>query len=161
MGFVLSLFRNTDDPKCLVKKADYTNRIKQYNDVTFKQGRSLRELTIDLKEDRSNATYEGVFRATYASLGSSSISGFRNYFYFIDRVESLPTGFLRLHLREDVLMSFSNELKALNCTLDRSETIFNGYLPDSEYTALGYRAIVCKAFPDALDDDSYILMTTG
>ena len=82
-------------------------------------------------------------------------------YYFVEEVTVDPTGLYTYTCRIDVLMTYRTQLKALNVTLDRSETIFNGYLPDGEYTALGYRAIVCKAFPDALDDDSYVLMTTG
>ena len=66
-----------------------------------------------------------------------------------------------MHLREDVLYTFAAQIKDLTVTLDRSETIYNGYLPDSDYTALGYRSITCRAFDKGLTTNSFILMTTG
>ena len=72
-----------------------------------------------------------------------------------------PTSIYTFTLQEDVLMVYNEQLKALTVTLDRSETIYNGYLPDSDYTALGYRSITCRAFDKGLTTNSFILMTTG
>lgn len=81
--------------------------------------------------------------------------------YYFARVTVDPAGRWWIHCDVDVLMSHAAQLKSIPVTLERSETEFNGYLPDSEYTALGYRAIVAAKFPTGLTKDSYILMTTG
>ena len=161
MGYNITLYRVTDDPRSISKNVSNTTRIAIFYDVKFKQGRGMVDLVYDLQIAENNSNYQGLGRATYATLSGTNISGLKTYYYFVDKVEYVRTGLIRYHLREDPLMTWRSDLLNLNVTLDRSETIFNGYLPDGEYTALGYRAIVCKAFPDALDDDSYVLMTTG
>lgn len=161
MGYNIAFHRVNEDPRVLTKTLSTSNRYAIYNDIKFKQGRGLDEIVYDLEIAPSNAFYQLITRSTYAVLTGTNISGMKTYYYFVQNVEIVRTGLIRFILKIDPLMTWNSEIKALTCTLDRSETIFNGYLPDSEYTALGYRAIVCKAFPDALDDDSYILMTTG
>ena len=99
---------------------------------------------------------------------SSNLSGY-NYcyierygrYYYIDRIETTPTGFWILHCRCDVLMSYKTQIKKLTGTINRSENTFNAYLNDSEYKALAYRKIVTKQFPTAINDDCFILMTVG
>lgn len=82
-------------------------------------------------------------------------------YYFITGFESVTNTVYRLNLKEDVLMSFAAEIKALKCTVARQENVRNGYLVDSEYNALCYKAYVTKAFPNAITADSLYLVTTG
>lgn len=82
-------------------------------------------------------------------------------YYFINRIETTPDGFWVLHMHVDVLMSRRDQIRALKGTITRSETIYNGYLNDSQYKALAYRKIVTKQFPYAVNQDTFILMTVG
>lgn len=99
---------------------------------------------------------------------TSNLSGF-NYcyierygrYYYVDRIETTPTGLWMLHCRCDVLMSYKTQIRALTGTLERSENTFNAYLNDNQYKALSYRKVVTKQFPNAIDDDCFILMTVG
>lgn len=102
-----------------------------------------------------------IENANYIHIPNLPASGDTGYYYFIDRIESGPTQYYKFYCHLDVLMTNAAKIKTLTCTLDRSETIFNGYLPDSEFKSLGYRAIACVKFPQGLTNDSYILMTTG
>lgn len=160
MGYNISFYRIADDVRCLTKSLTNQNRVVQYTDVKFKDGRSLQEFDFTLKEDTTN-TIQALTRANYCGVYATSVSGYRNTYYFIDSIKVLPTGYITMHLREDVLYTFAAQIKDLTVTLDRSETIYNGYLPDSDYTALGYRSITCRAFDKGLTTNSFILMTTG
>ena len=161
MGFNVSIYRISDDNRCMTKTLTNQNRVVQYTDIKFKEGRSLQEIDLTIKENNTS-TVQAITRANYCAVYATGVSGYRNTFYFIEGpIKILPTGFITIHLREDVLFTFATQLKDLTCTLDRSETIFNGYLPDSEYSALGYRTIAAKMFPNGLTNDNCILITTG
>ena len=109
-----------------------------------------------------------VVRPTVRIQTSLNLSGY-NYmyierygrYYYIERIETTPTGMWVLYTRCDVLMSFKSDILALDGTLTRSEVRFNGYLNDSEYKAMAYRKIVTKQFPNAINNDCFILMTVG
>lgn len=109
-----------------------------------------------------------VTKPTIRISTSTNLSGF-NYmyierygrYYYIERIETTPTGMWVLYTRCDVLMSFKSDILALDGTLTRSEVRYNGYLNDSEYKAMAYRKIVTKQFPNAINGDCFILMTVG
>lgn len=82
-------------------------------------------------------------------------------YYFIIGFEAVTNNVYRVDLKEDVLMTFSAQIKALKCTVARQENVRNGYLVDPEYNALCYKAYVTKAFPNAITNDSLYLITTG
>jgi hypothetical protein len=127
-------------------------------EINFKLGKNKMNPVIEIQMNPSTAAYAAVQNLNYMKLEGT---GRKTRYYFIDKVETTRTGLTRFNCREDVLMTWNSEIKALTATLDRSETIFNGYLPDSDYNAKGYRAIVAKEFPQGLTTDSYILITTG
>lgn len=100
-----------------------------------------------------------MLRANYARLLIAPPSMYR--YYFITSIENLTNLVYRINLKLDVLMTFADEIKALKCTVSRQENVRNGYLVDSEYNALCYKAYVTKAFPNAITADSLYLVTTG
>lgn len=155
MSFQCDLHVIQDDPKCLVKtlisSGTGQTRVATAN-ITFKEGHGIQKFVIKFRPPSGASTFREV---NYIHNKGD------NRYYIVDLVTVDPSNLITYECHLDVLMTYSEQLKVLSVTLDRSETIFNGYLPDGEYSALGYRAIVCKAFPDALDDDSYVLMTTG
>lgn len=82
-------------------------------------------------------------------------------YYYITDVTILRKDVYVLSLRCDVLMTFSAGIRALNGTVDRQQSKYNGYIPDGEYKQLAYSQITTKAFPNAMNTDTLILMTVG
>lgn len=82
-------------------------------------------------------------------------------YYYIDRLEVMPNSKWTLYGRVDVLKTYDTQIRALTGTVTRQETFANGYVPDAHYRAKGYRQIVAKAFPNAMENDNLILMTIG
>ena len=68
---------------------------------------------------------------------------------------------VRVSFREDVLMSWKTQIRANTATVTRNENTSNGYLLDGNYKSLAYDEIVTKQFPNALTQDSIILLTVG
>ena len=153
-------YRVNTDPRALNKTLGGTLTTQSVN---FKEGYDKLNPIIELRYDPTLTNiYTQMDQMNYVRIDTGATNeDFKYRYYFVNRVSIDRTGLFRIELHLDVLMTWQKFIKALTVTLDRSETIFNGYLPDGEYSALGYRAIVCKAFPYALDQDSYVLMTTG
>lgn len=61
----------------------------------------------------------------------------------------------------DTLMSFKDYLLSQKATITRNENLSNGYLLDEKYKSLAYKKVVTKTFSNGLNNDSYVLMTTG
>ena len=166
MAFTLKLYWITEDPrkldKALIDSGADSNLIGSYSSVNFKSGHDLIHLTFSL---RITSIYRPTDRVNYVKVEKSTTGVPRPWdmerYYFVDSTDIDPSGMVTYKCHLDPLMTYNAQLKALNCTLDRSETIFNGYLPDGEYNALGYRSIGLKMFPNGLTDDSFILITTG
>lgn len=153
-------YRVNTDPRTLNKVLGGTLTTQSVN---FKEGYDKLNPVIEIRYDPTLTNiYTQMDQMNYVRIDTGATNeDFKYRYYFVNRVSIDRTGLFRIELHLDVLMTWQKFIKALTVTLDRSETIFNGYLPDGEYSALGYRAIVCKAFPYALDQDSYVLMTTG
>ena len=82
-------------------------------------------------------------------------------YYYITDITIQRKNVWILSLKCDVLMTFSSGIRALNGTVDRQENKYNGYIPDGEYKQLAYSQITTKAFPNAINNDTLILMTVG
>lgn len=82
-------------------------------------------------------------------------------YYYITDITIQRKNVWILSLKCDVLMTFSSGIRALNGTVDRQENKYNGYIPDGEYKQLAYSQITAKAFPNAMNNDTLILMTVG
>lgn len=99
---------------------------------------------------------------------SSNLSGY-NYakierygrYYYIEKIETTPNHFWEITMTVDPLMTYKEQIKMCYGTLTRAETIFNGYLNDSEYKALSYRNIYTRNFNKELTGESLILITVG
>ena len=166
MSFNLKFYWCSDDPrkitKTLIDTGEDSNLIADNTQVNFKEGHGLFEFTVTM---RNTSNYRPFDRVNYIKVEKITTGIPRPWdmvrYYFVDDIIRKPEGLYTFKCRLDVLMTYAAELKALTVTLDRSETIFNGYLPDAEFKSLGYRAIACVKFPQGLTNDSYILMTTG
>ena len=87
------------------------------------------------------------------------IDNLKRYYYInnITFVESM----VQIFCSVDILMSYKNEIKNLTCTVTRNQNLKNGYLNDDNYNIQAYKQVVCKMFPNAINNDSIILMTAG
>lgn len=155
MSYSIYLYKISDDyralEKTLINGGAGLNRIATFN-VNFKEPHDMRKFVIKYRPSTANANLR---TANYILNINTS------RYYIIDDIVIDPTGLYTYTVHLDVLMTYAAQLKNLTVTLERSETIFNGYLPDSEYTALGYRAIAAVQFPYGLENDNFILITTG
>lgn len=87
------------------------------------------------------------------------IPDFNRYYYRGEIVRDNKT--LRVKFKEDVLMSWRGELRANTATITRNANTSNGYLIDGNYKANAYRECVTKQFPNAIENDTLILITVG
>lgn len=85
----------------------------------------------------------------------------KNRYYFVNRHEFTSGKKAIYYLLEDVRRSHIDGIKNLTCTVTRNENLKNGYLHDPNYCVYAYEQIVCKMFPNAINQDSIILMTVG
>lgn len=118
--------------------------------ITLKEGCSI---------DKPTVSFSGG-SAIMATLNYAYIDAFGRYYWIRDR-NMLVNGVCELTLESDPLQSFATQIKAVPATITRNENMSNGYLQDSGYNALAYEAMQYKAFPQALDDTSCILVTVG
>ena len=80
-----------------------------------------------------------------------------NYIIYISFADSM----IVIDCTVDVLMSYKKQIRNLTCTITRNENLKNGYLNDDNYNIQAYKQVVCKMFPNAINNDSVILMTAG
>lgn len=148
----IALFSSTDPPNKVVKS--YTGVLTEQavlkNETDWFNPSILLNTTTPITRIVSEVNYARVRITTAATR-----------YYFVTGIEIVTNDVYRITLKEDVLMSFADQIKALKCTVARQENVRNGYLVDPEYNALCYKAYVTKAFPNAITNDSLYLITTG
>ena len=138
---------NTTSPKNKVTKT-----ISLIADVTGESNISL---------DEHNISF--VLSSSYLSSVKNSnylYSTDTGKYYYIDNYE-IKNQCVILKCKLDVLMTYRNEILQQTCTISRNEKISNAYMYDDGYQLLAYKNIVTKAFPNAIDDNTIILMTIG
>ena len=81
-------------------------------------------------------------------------------YYYINNI-SFAESMIVIDCTVDVLMSYKNEIRNITCTVTRNENLKNGYLNDDNYNIQAYKQVVCKMFPNGINNDSIILMTAG
>lgn len=81
-------------------------------------------------------------------------------YYYINNI-SFAESMIVIDCTVDVLMSYKSEIRNITCTVKRNENLKNGYLNDDNYNIQAYKQVVCKMFPNAISNDSIILMTAG
>ena len=81
-------------------------------------------------------------------------------YYYINNI-SFAESMVVIDCTVDVLMSYKKQIRNLTCTVTRNENLKNGYLNDDNYNIQAYKQVVCKMFPNAINQDSIILMTVG
>lgn len=81
-------------------------------------------------------------------------------YYYINNI-SFAESMIEIDCTVDVLMSYKSEIRNITCTVTRNENLKNGYLNDDNYNIQAYKQVVCKMFPNGINNDSIILMTAG
>lgn len=102
-----------------------------------------------------------VSRETFDSIKSCNyayIPDFGRYYFVKYEIDS---NFVLLNCEVDVRKTYENPIRGLTCTVTRNENLKNGYLHDNNYSVYAYEQVVCKMFPNAMNQDSIILMTVG
>lgn len=147
MAITMSLYQVKDDLNVMGKSiptATSTHTIK------LKDGCSV---------DKPVVSFSAMASAI-APLNYAYIDTFGRYYYIVDR-KSIVNGVVELTLESDPLQSFMSDIKKCNATITRNQYDIQGYLADSGYNALAFQGVQYKAFPNAMDDASYILVTVG
>ena len=147
MAISMSLYQVSDDINVMGKSIPAATST---HTILLKEGCSV---------DRPVVTFSAMASAI-APLNYAYIDTFQRY-YFIAERKSLVNGVVELTLESDPLQSFMTAIKARNATITRNEKLRQGYLPDSGYNAMAYEGVQHIAFPHALEDSSYILVTVG
>ena len=66
-----------------------------------------------------------------------------------------------INLKQDVLHNYSTQIRAMQATIDRSASVFNGFLYDNGYEMLSYKKNAVRKFGTSLDTWDMILTTVG
>lgn len=126
-------------------------------------GTAVSTHTITLKDgcsiDKPTVSFSGG-SAVMATINYAYIDAFGRYYFIRDRNMAV-SGVCELTLESDPLQSFATGIKTCKATITRNQNLRQGYLSDSGYNALAYQGVQYKAFPNALTDASYILVTVG
>ena len=135
------------------RKADknLSNVIKENVNIFYKDATEFIQPTIILDYDGS----WNMRDVNYVYLTD------KNRYYFVEKHSFQKGQKVVYDLLVDVRTSHKEGIRALTCTVTRNENLKNGYLPDSSYKTYAYEQIVCKMFPNAINQDSIILMTVG
>lgn len=142
----ISLYTISDDKEHIDKTLGTPTTL---SNCTIKEQTSVQDPVLRIQTDTNLSGFNYAYIDRY------------NRYYYIRKVETTPTGFWVLSLHSDVLMSRKEQIRELRGTVTRSESVYNAYLNDSQYKALAYRKTVTKAFPNAMEEDTFILMTVG
>lgn len=135
------------------RKADknLSNIIKENVNITYKDATEFIRPIIVLDYDGS----WNMRDCNYIYLSD------KNRYYFVENHSFQKGQKVVFELLEDVRTSHKEGIRGLTCTVTRNENLKNGYLHDSNYSVYAYEQIVCKMFPNPINQDSIILMTVG
>lgn len=85
-----------------------------------------------------------------------------NRYYFITDYDSIRTGITDIMCRVDVLMSFADDIKALNVIVDKQTVNGSMYINDGSWTSEERSFYTIKSFTNGFNDNGeYILITAG
>lgn len=144
-----NLYIINDDRRKADKKL--SNIIKENVNITYKDATEFIRPIIVLDYDGS----WNMRDCNYIYLSD------KNRYYFVEKHSFQKGQKVVYELLEDVRTSHKEGIRSLICTVTRNENLKNGYLHDSNYSVYAYEQIVCKMFPNSINQDSIILMTVG
>ena len=86
------------------------------------------------------------------------IPALKRYYYVVDRT-SVRNNIVELSAHCDVLMTYKAQFLGLPAVISRNTHDYNVYLPDNQFSAMGYERVQVKSFPNSLTaDKNYILV---
>lgn len=113
----IRLYVNKSEPNRMTK--ELSNEL--ILDGSLRNGVSILSPSFNLQRG------QGITNYNYAY-----VPQFERY-YFITDIKSVRNSFWNVSLSVDVLMSFADQIKNVMAIAERSENVFNLYLPDSEW----------------------------
>lgn len=144
---VVTFYRVNDDPRKLNKTLGTA-----LGTASGQLHKKTNNLQLDIKVP---STYHNIItQSNYVMLDL-----FQKYYYL--ESYDIENDCVIINLKEDVRMSWSTQIRQVETTITRSTSGYNGYLKDANYNALAFAGVQYKAFPNALDDTSCILVTVG
>lgn len=81
--------------------------------------------------------------------------------YFIDDVKSIRNNLFEIAAHVDVLTTYANELRNLECIIARQENDWNLYLDDGTFKAYQNELITIKKFPTGFSVNQFVLAVAG
>lgn len=144
---VVTFYRVNDDPRKLNKTLGTA-----LGTASGQLHKKTNNLQLDIKVP---STYHNIItQSNYVMLDL-----FQKYYY--RESYDIENDCVIINLKEDVRMSWATQIRSVNTTIHRNSTQYNGYIQDKYYNALAYEAVQYKAFPNAMDNASCILVTVG
>lgn len=126
---------------------------------TLGTGLSFSDCVLKHEADIDTPTFTIQTTTNLAGYNYAKITRYGRYYWVKPRV--IRNGLWELVCESDPLVTFATEIKNLTGTVNRGETIYNGYLNDPEYKALAPLEYTFKEFPSGMEDNALILITIG
>lgn len=82
-------------------------------------------------------------------------------YYFVTDVQMVRNGVYDVSCHVDVLMTYSDEIKAQNAIIRRQENLWNLYLNDGVFKTYANNIIACKAFSSGFSTLQFVLAMAG
>ena len=142
----LTFYKNLSDPRCATKSLT-----------------SLGDLTSCILRDEE-PILTPTFEVASAALPTDFNYVYCDYtgrYYFTGDAVMVRAGLWDIPCKVDVLSTYYNQFKNVTATIARNENMRTGYMLDDRYKTLCFQEIVTRPFPNAMEDDSIILMTVG
>lgn len=144
---VVTFYRVNDDPRKLNKSLGTAR-----GTASGQLHKKTNNLQLDIK-------VPGTFIDTIKQSNYVYLDLFQKYYYL--ESYDIENDCVIINLKEDVRMSWAAQIRSVETTITRSVNDYNGYLKDANYNALAFQGVQYKAFPNALEDTSCILVTVG
>lgn len=144
---IVTFYKTASDPRAVDKVLGLSTG--RANGVLHERVNSI-NMTVRLP----GTLYNVVTQSNYV------MSDLTQKYYFIEGYD-VQNDCCYITLHEDVLMSYATQIKAMQCTIDRSASVYNGFLYDNGYQLLSYKKNAIRKFPNALNNWDMILTTVG
>ena len=148
-GTTSCVLYNCTAEKWIVNKTSYLSQVRSYT-ITVKDATDLLNPTIMIEESGNT-----IINANYMM--------FCGRYYYIVEKTLIKGNMYQLHGKEDVLMTFNDQIRTQRGIVARQENSYNLYLDDGMYQVTGQRDYKTLRFSKSplKKGLEYVLMTTG
>lgn len=133
MAFTIITYWNTSDNNVVNKNITQVESITG----TLRNETEVVDPTILMQVDHPNK-----FNYMY-------IQEFKRY-YYVNSIRSVRNNLVEVNAHCDVLMTYKAQLMDLEAVIERNTHDYNVYLPDDQFSAMGYERVQCREFPNKL-----------